>query len=181
MVGFDGFRKTYITLIYVSVFFIHYILFLNQGLQHTGPLGAFASETYSHMMFSKPYLHEDWMELLKSNFEPLLHVLTAIVARFFQFISSNEEVMNLANAAAFILAAAKTAQFLIIKKIIDEMTALSEARSLFLTIVINVSTVLYLPFITLSIYLPMITPNMLIDPTNILLEPFAILFFYLYN
>jgi hypothetical protein len=176
----DGFKKTYITLIYVSVFCIYYILFLNQGLQHAGPLGAFVSETYHHMMFAQPFLHENWVDSLKTNFEPLLHVLTALLARVIKFISKNDEIMNLANALAFLLAVAKTAQFIIVKKIIDDTTKLNEAKSLFLTTVINFCTVLYLPFITLNIYIPIMTPNILIDPTNIFLAPFAVLFFYLY-
>ncbi len=177
----DGFRKTYITLIYVAVFFIYYILFLNQGLQHTGPLGNFVSETYNHMtMFARPLLHRGWQQALATNFEPLFHILTAFFAAFFKKVSKNNELMNLANASAFLLASAKTAQFIIIKKIVDHSTQLTEARSMFLTTVINFCTVLYLPVITLNIYLPMITPNMLVDPTNIFLAPFAILFFYLY-
>ncbi|HEY5235119.1 MAG TPA: hypothetical protein VIJ14_02975 [Rhabdochlamydiaceae bacterium] len=177
----NGFKKTYITLIYVSVFFIYYMLFLNQGLQHTGPLGGFVSETYNHMMmFSQPLLHRGWQQALATNFEPLFHILTAGLAKIFKVVSKNKELMNLANASAFLLASAKTAQFIIIKKIVDHSTKLTEARSLFLTTVINFCTVLYLPFITLNIYMPMITPNILIDPTNIFLAPFAILFFYLY-
>lgn len=176
----DGFRKTYVTLIYVSVFFVYYILFLNQGLQHTGPLGEFVSETYNHILFSKPFLHGKWLDALRTNFEPLLHVLTGVLARVFKFISGNDATMNLANAAAFLLSSAKAAQFIIVKKIVENNTTLTEPKVLFVTTVINFCTVLYLPFISLNIYLPMLTPNILIDPTNILLGPLAILFFYLY-
>lgn len=175
-----GISKIFRTLIYCSVFFIYYILFLNQGLQHTGPLGGFMSETYNHMMFSRPFLQNNWLPVFKWNFEPLLHILTASLARLLKLISKNNETMNLANAAAFILSSAKLAQFLIVKKIIKETSNLNEATTLFLTITINLCTVLYLPFITLNIYIPMLTPNMLADPTNILLAPVAILFFYYY-
>jgi hypothetical protein len=132
------------------------------------------------MMFSQPLLHRDWLQALATNFEPLLHILTAVLAKIIKYVSKNDEVMNLANASAFLLALAKTSQFIIIKKIIDNSTKLTETKSLFLTTVINFCTVLYLPLITLNIYIPIITPNILIDPTNIFLAPFAILFFYLY-
>ena len=183
MTNKDGFKITYVNLIYVAVFFVYYILFLNQALEVSGPLGNFASETRHHMDYSQPLLHKHWLRSFKTlqiNFEPLLHILTAMVARCIKFISGNNETMNLANAIAFVLSFAKLAQFIIVKKIVKATVHLSEGRTLFLTTVINFCTVLYLPFISFYIYMPMITPNMLVDPTNIFLLPLAILFFYLY-
>jgi hypothetical protein len=168
-------------LIYVAVFSVYYLLFLNQALEVAGPLGNFISETRPHMNYAQPLLHKNWLRAFEKsqiNFEPLFHVLTAVVAYFIKLISRNEETLNLANAAAFVLSSAKLAQFIIVKKIVEANVYLSEGRALFLTTVISFCTVLYLPFISLNVYMPMITPNMLVDPTNILLAPLASWFFF---
>jgi hypothetical protein len=176
----EDFNRIYFALATVSVFSAYYVLFLNQGLGHTGPLGNFLSETPNHINFSIPFLRGRWLDELKTNFEPLLHILTASTAYVIQKISNNEEALNFANAAALVLSTSKVAQFIIVRKIIGQNTNLSASAVLFLTTVASVCTVIYLPFITLNIYMPMSTPNMLVDPTNILLGPFAIAFFYIY-
>ena len=126
------------------------------------------------------YLHENWLKLLTLDYEPVLHMLTALFAILIHMISQNTEQMDLVNAMALILSLAKLSEFIIIKKILDSSVKLNEAESLFITVIINFCTVLYLPIINLNIYFPMLSPNILHNPTMILLTPLAIIFFYWY-
>lgn len=174
-------------LIYVSIFFIYYILFLNQALTRPGPLGNFLSDTSSHIVHdninaisSNYYLHENWLKLLALDYEPFLHMLTAVFAFLIHMISQNTERMDLANAMALILSLAKLSEFIIVKNILDSSVKLNEAESMFITAIINFCTVLYLPIINLNVYFPMLSPNILHNPTMIFLTPFAMMFFYWY-
>jgi len=170
-----------VTLVSVAVFCTYYILFLNQGLGRQGPLGPFPSETVNHMRFSIPFLEGQWREQLQTNFEPLLHALQAGVASLFGLVSRSDEMMTrLGHAAATVLSLAKVAQFVLVRRIIEHAASLPISTVLFLSLAASVCTVVYLPPVTLDIYMPMGTPNVLVDPTNILLGPLALAFFYLY-
>lgn len=179
--------KLYKLLIYVAIFCIYYILFLNQALMRRGPLGNFFADTSSHIISgnttgisSNYYLHENWLRLLTLDYEPFLHMITALFAMLIHVISQNNEQTDLVNAMALILSLAKLSEFIIIKKILDSSIKLNEAESLFITAIINFCTVLYLPIINLNVYFPMLSPNILHNPTMILLTPIAIIFFYWY-
>jgi len=182
-----NFSELYKPLIYLSIFCIYYILFLNQALMRPGPLGDFSSDISSHIVrdninaiSANYYLYENWLKLLTLDYEPMLHMLTALVAILIHVVSQNAERMDLANAMALILSLAKLSEFIIIKKILDSTVKLNEVQSVFVTVIINFSTVLYLPFINLNIYFPMLSPNVLHNPTAIVLTPLAIVFFYWY-
>jgi len=179
--------KIYKSLVYVSIFFLYYILFLNQALMRPGPLGNFASDISSHIVrdninaiSANYYLHESWLSLLALDYEPFIHMLTALVAILIHFISQSTERLDLANAMALILSLAKLSEFFITKVILDNSVKLSETESIFITVIINFCTVLYLPFINLNIYFPMLSPNVLHNPTSIVLTPLSIVFFYWY-
>lgn len=183
--------RIYKLLIYVSIFSLYYILFFNQSLLRGGPLGNFAADTYNHIfgtadginvapVNSIHYLHQNWLDLFTKDYEPLLHILTALIAVLIHLISGNSEQMDLANSMAFILSTAKLAEFILVKKIIESHVDLKEMQVLLFTIIVNFSTVLYLPIINLNVYIPMMTPNLLHNPTMIVLTPLAIAFFYEY-
>lgn len=172
--------KTYKLLIYTTVFFIYYILFLNQGFSADWSLCKFSTDIGFHIAQSQLYWHGNWLKLFRQDFEPVLHIAIAGVAFILDLISGNSQKMNFANANALCLSLAKLVQFIFIKKIIDSSVDLNEISSLFLTIIVNFCTVLYLPFITLNSYLLMGTPNPLHSPTTIFLTPLAIIFFYYY-
>ena len=176
----NQFYKLYKPFIYVALFCLFYILFLNQAFHTQGPLGNFPSETFSHMIFSQSFMHNGWLQVLSNDFEPLLHIITAILAIIIHFFSNNTEIVDLANSAVLILSLAKLTQFYIIKKIVDANLKLNQIESMLVTIIIAFSTALYLPVFNLNLYMPMSTPNIWVDPTNILLGPFAIVFFYQY-
>lgn len=183
----ENLSKLYKPLIYVFIFCIYYVLFLNQALMRPGPLGNFSSDISSHIVrdninaiSANYYLHENWLKLLTLDYEPFLHMMTALAAILIHMVSQNTERMDLANAIALILSLAKLSEFIIIKKILDSTVKLNEAESIFITVIINFCSVLYLPFINLNIYFPMLSPNVLHNPTTILLTPLAIMFFYWY-
>src|SRR5579862_7834705 len=104
--------------IYVGLFCLYYILFLNQGLMPEGALGRFLSDTSSHIIHDSTkavsanyYLHYPWLDLLAIDFEPLLHLLTAAIAMLIHVISDNPEKLDLVNAMAFVLTIAKLSEF----------------------------------------------------------------------
>jgi len=177
----------FVPFIYVGIFCLYYILFLNQGLMPQGPLGHFLSDSSSHLFHDATpaisanlYLHESWCSLLAMDFEPIFHVLTAVFAMFIHLISGNPEKLDLVNAMAFVLSMAKLSEFIIVRKILNENVKLNDVQSIVITLIITFCTVLYLPIVNLNLYLPMLSPNILHNPTMILLVPFAISFFYWY-
>lgn len=173
--------RSYLFIAYATIFCGYYILFLHQGLRIQGILGNFDSPTWEHIfLLSQPYLHQNWLHLFYKDFEPIFHVLTASVAYLIHFISNGTEQLDLSNAGALILSSAKLAEFVITKKILDDNVKLNTSESLFVTVLINFSTALYLPIINLHVDFPQRAANMLDSPTLELLTPLAVAFFYWY-
>jgi len=167
-------------LLSTGVFGAYYLLFLNQGLGRVGPLGTFPAEVQNHVLIARPLLEGLWQQELGTNFEPLLHALTAAVAWAIGLFVAQDDITRLTHGAVLILALSKLAQFALTTAIIERETQLPPAPVLLLALAASICTVVYLPFVSLDMYLPMSTPNMLVDPTNILLGPLALGFFYLY-
>lgn len=172
-------KKTYPILLYTSVFFVYYALSLFLSIpEHRGPIGPYFSDMPSHIEVAIAL--QNHPATIMSDFEPLLHIVVIIFNFIIQGIAGHRSMLNYVNAMALTMALAKVAEFLITQKIVEWRTDLSPSETLFLTCLINISTGIFLPFITAYNYVIYGSPNILHNPTTILLLPVAVTFFYFY-